>query len=109
MELRQALEDAPELQILWVMASNQINPRTRLFIDENGLRDRVRFLSDEDSAVIDQWGLRRPNAEAVEDGVPHPTTYLLDRDGIVRFVDVREDFHFWLDPLLPLRALAEIP
>ncbi len=25
------------------------------------------------------------------------------------FADVREDFHFWLDSALPLRALAEIP
>jgi peroxiredoxin len=108
-ELRQALEDAPELQILWVMASNQINPRTRLFIDENGLRDRVRFLSDEDSAVIDQWGLRLSNAEAIEAGVPHPTTYLLDRDGIVRLVDVREDFHIWLDPAVLVEALSRLP
>ena len=108
MELRQALEDTPELQILWIMASNQINPRTRLFIDENGLRDRVRFLSDENSAVIDQWGLRRPNAEPVEDGVPHPATYLLDRDGIVRFVDVREDFHIWLDPAVVVEALSRL-
>jgi peroxiredoxin len=107
-ELRQALEDAPDLQILWVMAGNQINPRTRLFIDENGLRERVRFLSDENSAVIDQLGLRRPNAEAIEAGVPHPTTYLLDRDGIVRFVDVREDFHIWLDPAVVVEALSRL-
>lgn len=108
MELRQALEGIPDLQILWVMASNQINPRTRLFIDENGLRERIRFLSDEDSAVIDQWGLRRPNAEPVEEGVPHPTTYLLDRDGIVRFVDVREDFQIWLDPSVIVEELSRL-
>jgi hypothetical protein len=33
----------------------------------------------------------------MEEGVPHPTTLLIDRKGIVRFVDVREDFQTWLD------------
>ena len=73
-----------------------------------GLTTRVRFLVDPESRVIDALRIRRPDPEAVEMGVPHPATYVLDREGVIRFVDVREDFHFWLDPLLPLRALAEI-
>ena len=41
--------------------------------------------------------------------MPHPTSYLLDRDGVVRFVDVRRDYHMWLDPSLMREALAEVP
>lgn len=105
MELRQAIDSVPDLAILWVMADNQINARTLRFIDENGLRDRVHFLVDADSAAIDQLGLRRENPEPIEEGVPHPTTYLIDRNGNVRFADSRVDFHIWLDPE---RIVAEI-
>ncbi|MCG8590486.1 MAG: redoxin domain-containing protein [Proteobacteria bacterium] len=109
MELRDAIAKQPDLVVLWVMADNQINERTRVFIDEYGLRKHVRFLSDESSALIQRLGILRPNPEPVEAGVPHPTTFVLDREGIVRFVDAREDFHIWLDPSLVIEALAAIP
>lgn len=91
------------------MADEQINRKTLWFIDGNGLREQVRFLRDPQSVVIDRLHLRRPNPEPIEQGVPHPATYVLDRDGVIRFVDVREDFHFWLDPEAVLEALAAIP
>lgn len=75
-------------------------------MEENGLRERVRFLVDPNSGVIDRFGLRKLDPEPVEVGVPHPATYLLDRDGVVRLVDVRKDFHIWVDPALLARALA---
>jgi hypothetical protein len=40
--------------------------------------------------------------------VPHPATYLLDREGRVRLVDVRRDFQIWLDPSLIVDALEEM-
>ena len=95
--------------VLYVMAASQVNPKTHWFIDGNGLRQQVHFLQDPHSRVIDQLGLRRPDPEPMEAGVPHPTTYLLDRDGIVRLVDVREDYHLWLDPAPLLDALAALP
>ena len=98
MELREAIQQVPNLVILWVMADNQINERTRRFVDEAGLRDRIHFLADPASATIDRLGLRRPDAEEMELGVPHPATYLLDENGVIRFIDVREDYHLWLDP-----------
>jgi len=90
------------------MADNQVNEKARRFIEEAGLRKRVRFLVDPGSRAIDRLGVRRPNPEPVELGVPHPTTYLLDREGIVRFVDVREDFHIWLDPGLVSEQVAAL-
>jgi peroxiredoxin len=108
-ELRQALEDQDDLVVIYAMASNQVNAKTIRFLDELGLRGRIRFARDPNSAAIDALGLRRQNAEPIEAGVPHPTTYVLDRDGVVRFLDVREDFHIWVDPAEVVEALAKLP
>lgn len=109
MELRRAFEAEDDLVLLYVLADNQVNDKTVRFIDGLGLRDRVHFLVDERSAAIDTLGLRRENPEPMEEGVPHPATYLLDREGRVRFADVREDFHIWLDAGVLQDALASIP
>jgi peroxiredoxin len=108
-ELRQAFADDDDLRILWVMADNQINEKTLRFIDGLGLRERVHFAVDPHSRAIDTLHIRLADAEEIEAGVPHPTTYLLDREGVVRFVDVRRDYHMWLDPTLIREALAELP
>ncbi len=108
MELRNALAENPDLEIVWVMAKRQLNARSLRFVDDYGLRSRIHFWVDPDSRAIDALGLRRPNPEAIEEGVPHPTTLLLDRDGIVRFADVRENYHIWLDPLVVKEALAQL-
>jgi peroxiredoxin len=107
-ELRNVLADAPDLQIVWVMAERQWNARALRFVDEYGLRDRIHFWSDPDSRAIDQLGIRRPKPEPIEEGVPHPTTLLLDRHGVLRFADVREDFQIWLDPDVVREALAAL-
>lgn len=108
MELRQALEGVDDLVVLYVMAGNQVNDKTRFFIDDLALRDRVRFLVDTDGAVIRSYGLLLDASESIAQGVPHPATYLLDRDGLVRMVDVRRDYHHWLDSGLVVDALAAI-
>lgn len=90
------------------MAKRQINTRSLLFVDDYGLRNRIHFWVDPESRAIDQLGLRLANPEPIAEGVPHPTTLLLDRDGIVRFADVREDYHIWLDPALVTEALAQL-
>ncbi len=108
MELREAIQAVPNLSILWVMADNQINARTRRFIDEAGLRDHITFLADPGSVTIDRLGLRRPKTEEMELGVPHPATYLLDENGVIRFIDVREDFHLWLDPEVLVQELQKM-
>ena len=108
-ELRQQIDSVEDLVLLYVIADNQLNQKTRFFIDGNRLTDRVTFLQDPFSASIDRLGLRRPTPRALETGVPHPSTYVLDRGGIVRFVDVRDDYQIWLDSSLVLEAVAEIP
>jgi peroxiredoxin len=108
-ELREALAGHEDLRILYVMAEQQVNEKTRRFVDEAGLRERVRFLRDPGSRTIERLGLLLQTPEPLEAGVPHPATYLLDREGRIRLVDVREDFHIWLDPSLIVQALAELP
>jgi peroxiredoxin len=107
-ELRNALASEPDLQIVWVMAKGQYSARSDRFIDDYGLRGRIHFWRDPESRAIDALGLRRPHPEPIETGVPHPTTLLLDRTGIVRFVDVREDYHVWLDPAVLREELAKL-
>jgi peroxiredoxin len=96
-----------DLVVLYVLPENQVNPKTHAFIHDAGLRERVRFLVDRQSAAIDQLGLRRPNPEPIEAGVPEPATYVLDRAGVVRFADVRSDYHIWLDPATLIAALRD--
>jgi len=107
-ELREIFEATPDLRIIWVMSDAQINDRSRIFIDELGLADRILFLSDPKSQLIRDLGILKENPESIEVGVPHPTTIVLDKAGIVQFVDVRENYHFWLDPAAMTDVLARI-
>lgn len=108
MELRQVFDETPDLLIVWVMSDRQINERSRRFIDELGLSERVLFLVDPSSRSIQSLGLLKDDPEPIEKGVPHPTTMLVDREGRVRLLDVREDYHIWLDPGVLLAALSEL-
>jgi peroxiredoxin len=99
-------EATPDLRIIWVMSDAQINDRSRIFIDELGLADRILFLADPESQLIRDLGILKENPESIEIGVPHPTTLILDKEGVVQFVDVRENYHFWLDPAAMTDVLA---
>lgn len=109
MELRDTFAALDDLEIVYVMANNQVNEKALRFIDGLGLHRRVRFAVDPGSRAIERLGIRLEHPEPMETGVPHPTTYLLDRHGDVRFVDVRRDYHIWLDPDLLVEALRGIP
>ncbi len=108
MELREAFDTTPDLRIVWVMSEAQINESTRVFIDELGLAQRILFLSDPKSRLITELGILKEDAESIEIGVPHPTTILLDRAGTIQFVDVRENYHIWLDPNAMTDVLARL-
>ena len=49
-------------------------------------RHQITFLllSDEDSRTIDAYGIRNHEAEGRAQGIPYPTTFLLDKQGIIR-------------------------
>jgi peroxiredoxin len=51
------------------------------------------ILADEQSAAIDAYGVRNTWA-LFHRGIPNPATYVIDRDGVVRFADVRRQHYF---------------
>lgn len=54
---------------------------------EDGVAPDFEFLSDPGHRVIDRYGLLNPFSER---GIPHPTTFVIDREGEVRwkFIEV---------------------
>ncbi len=49
------------------------------------------LLSDESGALIKKYGIKN-NWELFHRGVAHPATYIIDRQGVVRFAEVRQNF-----------------
>lgn len=49
------------------------------------------LLADEGSVVIDRYDIRN-TWELVHRGAPHSSAYVIDRNGIVRFADVRKNY-----------------
>jgi peroxiredoxin len=107
-ELHGVFEQQDDLEIVYVVASNQLNDKSLRFINGLGLRDRIHFAVDSESRSIDKLGIRLEDPEPMEAGVPHPTTLLIDRDGIVQFVDARRDYHIWLDSDYLRAALGQL-
>ena len=48
------------------------------------------FLSDPDHAVIARYGILNPSGGSR--GIPHPATYVIDREGVVRWRDIETDY-----------------
>ena len=69
----------------------------------------VRVADPAVQILIDELGLRREDPEPMEQGVPHPATYVIDREGVIRFADVRTDFHIWVDSEFAREAIAALP
>lgn len=51
-------------------------------IVKGGAKPDFTFLSDPGHRVIDRYGLLNPDNPR---GIPHPTTYVIDRKGVVRW------------------------
>ena len=63
------------------------------------------FLSDPGHRVIARYGLLNPEDDR---GIPHPTTFVLDREGVVRWKFVETDYRVRPTNEMILEALAEI-
>jgi len=108
-ELRRSFDEVPDLKIVYVIPDNQWNDKSTRFVESFGMRDRILFAVDPGSRAVDLLGVRLENPEPIEEGVPHPATFLIDRSGVVRFADVREDYHIWLDSGFLREALDAMP
>ena len=63
------------------------------------------FLSDPGHRVIDRYGVLNPDDER---GIPHPTTLVLDREGVVRWKFIETDYRVRPTNDMILQALATI-
>ena len=73
--------------------------------EEQGAAPDYRFLSDPGHRVIDRYGLLNPDDDR---GIPHPTTFVIDRDGVVRWKFVEVDHRVRPTNPMILEALARI-
>ena len=63
------------------------------------------FLSDPGHRVIDRYGVLNPDDER---GIPHPTTLVLDREGVVRWKFIETNYRVRPTNDMILEALAAI-
>ena len=69
----------------------------------------VTLLADPDHRVIDQYGLR--NEEAAQKGrfLPHPTTYVIDGGGVVRWKFTEVNYKIRPANEMILKELEKLP
>jgi peroxiredoxin len=67
-------------------------------------------LLSEGSDVIVRYGLRNPAMDGRPDraGLPHPATIIVDKNGLVSFVNVWEDYKKRTTPAAILEALDKV-
>ena len=71
----------------------------------DGRRPDYAFLSDPGHRVIDRYGLWNPAGR----GWPHPTVYVIDRAGAVRWKFTEVNYKIRPTNDMILRALAKVP
>ncbi len=79
----------------------------RVAEENDGLRLDYTFLSDPEAAVIRRYGLYNqddPRGRAI----PHPTTYVIDMDGVVRWKMTEVNYRIRPENEDILAALAEL-
>ncbi len=73
-------------------------------ISADGIKPDFTFLSDPDHKVIDRYGLLNPAGK----GWPHPTTYVIDRKGNVRWKFTEVNYKIRPTNQMILDALAKV-
>jgi peroxiredoxin len=71
---------------------------------EAGSRPEFTFLMDPGHRVIDRYGLLNPEGR----GWPHPTTYVIDRAGVVRWKFTEVNYKIRPTNEMILKALGEV-
>lgn len=62
-------------------------------------------MSDPGHRVIDRYGLLNPDNPR---GIPHPTTFVIDRDGVVRWKFIEIDYRIRPTSEMVLEALQQV-
>ena len=72
------------------------------------LRARYRFLADRDLAVTRRYGLVHVGGGHKGQDVPRPSTVVIDRRGIVRWLSLADSIQVRPDPDAVTRAVREL-
>jgi peroxiredoxin len=73
-------------------------------ISADGMKATLTSLSDPGHKVIDRYGLLNPNGQ----GWPHPTTYVIDKQGVVRWKFTEINYKIRPTNQMILDALAKL-
>lgn len=91
--MRQLLDAEMKKDTELLAVSIDAEPQTRQTIariSADGVPPDFAFLSDPDHAVIARYGILNPSGGSR--GIPHPATYVIDREGMVRWRDIETDY-----------------
>jgi len=102
-----ALSEAERAGVAVVAVSPDPNEQSQTLAER--LRLDYRFVADPDLAVTRRWGLVHAGGGPYGQDVPRPSTVVLDRDGLVRWVSVTRNYQVRPDPDEVLRALRALP
>ncbi|MBI4525269.1 MAG: redoxin domain-containing protein [Deltaproteobacteria bacterium] len=100
-------EEKEKTQILAVSIDSHDNSRLLVRRIKEKYRGDFDFplLEDRNHRVIDRYGLLNPDGK----GWPHPATFIIDKQGIVRWKYIEEDYKKRPSNEQILQALREIP
>ncbi len=73
------------------------------------LRARYRFLTDQDLAVTRRYGLLHVHGGHKGQDVARPSTIVLDRHGVVRWLRLADSIQIRPDPTDVARAVRQLP
>ncbi|GBD33627.1 hypothetical protein HRbin33_02622 [bacterium HR33] len=100
-------EEKRETEILAVSVDSKADLQRmvdRISREDGRVPDYI-FLSDPGHRVIDRYGLLNPDDPR---GIPHPTTYVIDKQGIVRWKFTEVDYKIRPTNQMILEALRSI-
>jgi peroxiredoxin len=100
------LSDVEKAGVEIVAVSPDPNERSQKLAE--GLHLGYRFVADPDLAVTRRYGLIHARGGQHGEDVPRPTTVVLDRDGVVRWLWVSNNFQVRPDPNDVLRAVRAL-
>jgi peroxiredoxin len=69
----------------------------------------ITLLADADHSVIDRFGLLNEQAAARGRFLPHPTTYVLDKKGVVRWKFTEIDYKIRPSNAMILAEIEKLP
>ncbi len=89
--LPEELRDETEIVTVSVDDHDDMQRMIDRVADEDGVEPDFVMLSDPDLSVIDRYGLFNPDSSPRRP-IPHPATYVIDKDGVVRYRFVEVDY-----------------